>query len=91
MTPLCVSRLQTHGAEEESEQRKTKTTLRYLEIGRQLVGGEDAQFDLREADLQVLKVVARGRSGRLAGLLVQVFVQSLQLCVGYSGDLDISL
>lgn len=41
---------------------------------------EDAQFDLREADLQVLKVVSFGRSCILAGLLMRVFSHLLQLC-----------
>lgn len=52
---------------------------RYLEVRRQLVGGEDAQFDLREADLQVLKVVSFGRSCIFAGLLMKVFTHLLQL------------
>lgn len=55
--------------------------LSYLEIRRELVRGEDAQFDLREADLQVLKIVTFGRSRVLAGLLVDVFIQLLQLCI----------
>lgn len=42
--------------------------------------GEDAQFDLREADLQVLKVVSFGGSCILAGLLMKVFSHLLQLC-----------
>lgn len=52
---------------------------RYLEVRRQLVGGEDAQFDLREADLQVLKVVSFGRSCIFVGLLMKVFTHLLQL------------
>lgn len=43
------------------------------------MGREDAQFDLREADLQVLKVVAFGRSRIFAGLLVKVLSHLLQL------------
>lgn len=43
--------------------------------------GEDAQFDLREADLQVLKVVTFGWSGILTGLLMQVFIQFLKFCI----------
>lgn len=44
------------------------------------MGGEDAQLDLREANLQVLKVVAFGWSCVLAGLLLQVVPHRLQLC-----------
>lgn len=55
--------------------------LGYLEIRRQLVRGEDAQFDLREADLQVLKVITFGWSGILTGLLMQVFIQFLKFCI----------
>lgn len=54
--------------------------FRYLEVRRQLVGSEDAQFDLREADLQVLEVVTFWRSCIFIGLLVQVFIHLLQLC-----------
>lgn len=36
--------------------------------------GKDAEFDLREADLQVFKVVAFRRACFLAGPLVQVFI-----------------
>ncbi len=42
---------------------------------------EDTQFDLREADLQVLKVETFGRSSVLIGLVVEVFIQLLQLCI----------
>lgn len=52
--------------------------------------GEDTQFDLREADLQVLKVVPFGRSGTFVGLLMEVFVQPLQLCIFTVTDLYIS-
>lgn len=71
--------------------RKKKTNLKenlnklcYLEIRRQLVRGEDTQFDLGEADLQVLEVVTFGRSSILVVLLVEVFIQPLQLCSRYS-------
>lgn len=49
--------------------------------------GEDAQLDLREADLQVLKVVALGRSHVFVGLLMEVFIQLLQLCFPCNQDL----
>lgn len=44
------------------------------------MGGEDAQFELREADLQVLKVVTFGSSSVFTGLFMEVLVQRLQLC-----------
>lgn len=56
----------------------------YLEIRRQLVRGKDTQFDLRETDLQVLKVVTFERSCILVGFLMDVFIQLLQLCVQYN-------
>lgn len=49
--------------------------------------GEDAQLDLREADLQVLKVVSFGRSCILVGLLVKVLSHLLQLCFHKKVDL----
>ena len=58
-----------------------RACVRYLEVRGQLVGGEDTEFDLREADLQVLKVVALGVGQVLAGPLVHVLVQLLQLWV----------
>lgn len=42
--------------------------------------GEDAEFDLRQADLQILKVIAFTGSSILTGPLMQVFIQFLQLC-----------
>lgn len=62
--------------------------LSYLEIRRQLVRGEDTQFDLGETDLQVLKVVTFWGSCTLVGLLMDVFIQLLQLCICYSSDLN---
>lgn len=46
------------------------------------MGGEDAQLELREADLQVLKVVTFGSSSVFTGLFMEVLVQRLQLCTG---------
>lgn len=50
--------------------------------------GEDTQFDLRKADLQVLKVVPFGRSCVLVGPLINVFIQLLQLCIHYTWSED---
>lgn len=63
---------------------KEMSMLYYLQIKRQLVRGEDTKLDLRKADLQVLKVVAFGRSRILVGSLIEVFIQLLQLCIHYN-------
>lgn len=68
------------------EVKRKTITLSYLEIRRQLVRGKDTQFDLREADLQVLKVVTFGRSCILVWLLMEVFIQPLQLCIHHNND-----
>lgn len=63
---------------------ENKTARGYLQVRRQLVRGEDAQLELREADLQVLKVVTFGCSCVLTGLVMEVLVRCLQLCTNDS-------
>lgn len=70
----------------ESHPKEQMTMWGYLEIRRQLVGGEDTQFDLRQTDLQVLKVVTFGSSCILTELLMEV-IQLLQLCINHNYDL----
>lgn len=60
---------------------KKRSVSGYLEFSRQLVRGEDTQFDLRKADLQILKVVPFVRSSVLVGLVTEVFIQLLQLWI----------
>lgn len=55
------------------------------------MGGEDAQFDLREADLQVLKVVTFGRSCIFVGLLMKVLTHLLQLYKYQDGNCPVFL
>lgn len=77
----------TKGKRVVLEMKKKMTMLDYLQIGRQLVRCEDTQFDLRETDLQVLKVVTFRRSCILTGLLMEVFIQLLQLCIHCNYDI----